>query len=138
MLDVTCVISCFYLITMKVCCAPHEAIKILRDCAHTWVKVQLPNNVPSCVGGLPNDIWIKGYFEEAYSARIDPARQSSNQQRFVVICQRQGRVCGVEVKTSLAPKFAGGDVQRRGKGLQERDKEGNVQRSGFVWGEMLF
>lgn len=60
-------------------------------------------------------------FGEAYSAIVEPANQSFNQQRS--IGQREGRgVWGGEARTSLTTKSAGGAAQRRGKGIKERDK----------------
>lgn len=65
----------------------------------------------------------RSIFGEAYSARIDPARQSSNQQRSKVRDHRRGRgVRGVKPKTSLTTKSAGGGVQCRGEGVKERKR----------------
>ncbi len=62
------------------------------------------------------------YFGDAYSARIEPANQSSNQQRSKVIGQRQGKSVMGEGKTSLTTKSAGGGVQHRGKGIKEGER----------------
>lgn len=62
------------------------------------------------------------YFGDAYSVRIEPANQCSNQQRSKVIGQRQGKGVMGEAKTSLTTKSAGGGAQCRGKGIKEGER----------------
>lgn len=58
---------------------------------------EVANGVPSCFEGPRHK--SRSIFGEAYSARIDPAHQSSNHQRSKVIDHRQGRgVGGVKPK----------------------------------------
>lgn len=104
-----------------------EMAKILCDRARTQqqMKLQLLVCVPGCFRVVPRETHkIKEYFREAYSARIEPANQSSNQPRVKVIGQRRGKGVGGAVK----PNFTDHGVCRwwravqRQKGIKERER----------------